>query len=125
MEDLSVLEEVLRALEERLLQPDARQSAPELDALLADDFIEFGSSGRVYNKQQAIAALQPKAPTSVLLTDFRLKVLASNVVLVTYQALRSSSPEIATLRSLRSSLWRLLDERWQIVFHQATSLPPE
>lgn len=37
----------LRALEEALLQPDVRKSE-ELVALLADEFIEFGSSGRVY-----------------------------------------------------------------------------
>ena len=125
MEDLSALQEVLRALEERLLQADARQSATELDALLADDFLEFGSSGRIYNKQQVIAALQPESPTTISITDFYTKVLAPNVVLVTYQAMRSGSTETVAVRSLRSSLWRFMDGRWQIVFHQGTSLPAE
>ena len=38
-------EEFLRRLEERLLQPEVRQSAEAVADLLADDFIEFGSSG--------------------------------------------------------------------------------
>ena len=122
MEDLAALQEVLRALEERLLQADARQSAAELDALLADDFLEFGSSGRIYDKPQVIAALPHEAPTTISLTDFRTRVLTPNVVLVTYQALRSGSTESAAAYSLRSSLWQLMDGRWRIVFHQGTCL---
>ena len=125
MEDLSALQEVLRALEERLLQADARQSAAELDALLADDFLEFGSSGRIYDKPQVIAALPHEAPTTISLTDFRTRALATNVVLVTYQAIRAGTADTAVAHSLRSSLWRFMDGRWQIVFHQGTSLPAE
>ena len=50
-------EEFLRRLEERLLQPEVRQSAEAVADLLADDFIEFGSSGQVFNKQQIIEGL--------------------------------------------------------------------
>ncbi|WP_442949931.1 DUF4440 domain-containing protein [Nostoc sp.] len=41
-------------MEERLLQPDVRKSAKDIIDLLADEFIEFVSSGRVFNKQQII-----------------------------------------------------------------------
>ncbi|WP_375472314.1 DUF4440 domain-containing protein [uncultured Nostoc sp.] len=51
-------ESLLRELEERLLQPDVRKSAKDIMDLLADEFIEFGSSGRVFNKQQIIESLQ-------------------------------------------------------------------
>jgi hypothetical protein len=40
----------LRALETSLLQPDVRKSK-QLVALLAEEFIEFGTSGRVYTKE--------------------------------------------------------------------------
>lgn len=46
----------LRTLEESLLQPDIRPSA-ELLALLADEFIELGSLGRVYTKADLVAVL--------------------------------------------------------------------
>lgn len=41
-----------RQLEESLLQPEVRSSGDASSQLLEDDFIEFGSSGAVYNKQQ-------------------------------------------------------------------------
>lgn len=57
MENQALLKEQLRLLEERLLEPKVRKSKKELEVLLADDFIEFGSSGRMYNKQQVIDGL--------------------------------------------------------------------
>lgn len=121
MEEANIEEGLLRALEERLLRADVRQSLAELDALLADDFLEFGSSGRIYNKRQVLGALQHEAPATNSITAFRAKVLAPNVVLVTYQARRSGTTETATAHSLRSSLWQFLDGRWQIIFHQGTT----
>jgi hypothetical protein len=44
-------------LEELLLAPDVRKSK-RLVELLADDFAEFGSSGRVYTKDDLVAVLQ-------------------------------------------------------------------
>lgn len=57
-------EELFRRLEEQLLQPEVRQSAEAVADLLADDFIEFGSSGQVFNKQQIIEGLQQEPPGS-------------------------------------------------------------
>ncbi len=42
------LKKTIRDLEESLLQPEIRSSAKELDALLDNDFKEFGSSGEAY-----------------------------------------------------------------------------
>jgi hypothetical protein len=44
-------------LEQQLLQPSTRRDATALTSLLAEDFREFGSSGRVYTRQQIIDAL--------------------------------------------------------------------
>jgi Domain of unknown function (DUF4440) len=49
---------MLRQLEERLLAPDVRGSPAAADARLGDDFVEFGSSGTVYDKASILAALQ-------------------------------------------------------------------
>lgn len=115
-------EELLRRLEERLLQPDVRKSASAVADLLADDFIEFGSSGVIFNKRQIIDALQRESPLQLSLTDFRALVLTSDVVLVTYRAIRHDFTENETISSLRSSIWKLIEGRWQIVFHQGTVL---
>ena len=117
--DISI-EAQLRALEEELLQPAVRKSASRLDALLADDFIEFGSSGRVFGKHDIIDALRSESPVRRSLTDFRALPLGPRVVLTTYRATSNGASGEEPVHSLRSSVWRLLDGRWQVVFHQGT-----
>jgi GNAT superfamily N-acetyltransferase len=110
---------LLRYLEEQLLKPEVRTSADRVGYLLADDFVEFGSSGRVFTKRQIIEALQREAHDSaprVLLADFTVRQLASDAMLVTY---RATSEDRGGSR-LRSSIWKLIDGRWQMVFHQGT-----
>ena len=112
------IEEHLRHLEEGLLEPTFRNSPEAVDALLATDFIEFGSSGRVYDKQQALEGLRAETTIRRSLTHFATRLLAPGVVLVTYRALRHDESPAC---SLRSSIWKLTDGRWQIVFHQGTN----
>lgn len=115
-------ESLLRELEERLLQADVRKSAKDIMDLLADEFIEFGSSGRVFNKQQIIDSLQnePIEPvTQRSITEFKTLVLATGVVLVTYHIVRYLSGE-QPVNSLRSSIWKFNNDRWKIIFHQGT-----
>ncbi|OYE03731.1 nuclear transport factor 2 family protein [Nostoc sp. 'Peltigera membranacea cyanobiont' 232] len=86
-------ESLLRELEERLLQADVRKSAKDVMDLLADEFIEFGSSGRVFNKQQIIDSLQnePIEPvTQRSITEFKTLVLATRVILA--QTAEASHP---------------------------------
>jgi hypothetical protein len=108
----------IRDLEERLLRPEVRASAAALEALLADDFVEFGSSGTVYDKHSIIAALlrEELDGEPCTMRDFAARRLAPGVVLVTYRITES--------RTLRSSIWRAVDERWQMVFHQGTPSDP-
>jgi hypothetical protein len=47
----------LKELEESLLDPNIRKSTQFVE-LLADEFIEFGSSGRVYARDDLVAVLQ-------------------------------------------------------------------
>jgi hypothetical protein len=119
--DVSI-EAHLRALEEELLQPAVRKNASRLDALLADDFVEFGSSGRVFDKHDIIDTLRSESPVRLSLTDFRALLLGPGVVLTTYRATSHGVSDEQPIHSRRSSVWRLLDGRWQIVFHQGTRL---
>jgi hypothetical protein len=59
MGDLPLDEDVQMAieLELRLLQPEVRSSAAELEKLLHPDFFEFGASGKKWGRSQTISAL--------------------------------------------------------------------
>jgi len=109
-------------LEEELLQVDVRKSATRLDALLAEGFIEFGISGQVFDKQDIIDSLRSESPARRSLTDFKALPLGPGAVLTTYRVVRYGASGEQSIHSLRSSVWRLLDGRWQMVFHQGTPL---
>ena len=60
-------------MEQELLTPEVRASPDTLDALLADEFIEFGSSGMSYDKRAIIAALADSVKGETLsLQDYKL-----------------------------------------------------
>ena len=114
------LEDHLRQLEECLLQPRVRRSAEEVSELLASEFIEFGSSGRIFDKRQIIASLPTEPAVRRSLVDFNTSVLAPGLVLVTYRVIRQGTSDQPPIYSLRSSMWKLIEGRWQMVFHQGT-----
>jgi hypothetical protein len=111
------LEQELEALERALLEHDVRVSG-RVGELLADGFVEFGSSGRVWTRAEVEIALRDAAPSPpIAITGFAVRLLAADVALVTYRARRDGDPPG---HSLRSSIWQLIAGRWQVVFHQGT-----
>ena len=114
------MKEVFRDLEERLLRPEVRRSPIEAGRLLTADFVEFGSSGVVYDRQQVIDALARERPTDMSATDFSVHQLCDGVVLVTYRSTRRDPDSGEEWHALRSSIWRRVDGHWRIMFHQGT-----
>ena len=114
------ISEQLRHLEEELLQPEVRSSSEKLSALLADEFVEFASSGQVFSKAQVVEALRNEIPARRSLSDFQVVLLSGEIALVTYRATRASDSDPQPVQSLRSSIWRSRDGRWQMLFHQGT-----
>ena len=112
--------EELRALEERLLQPDVRGSGEALAGFLADDFVEFGVSGRVFGFRDVVKGLPQAPPIRITISDFRARLLAPDVALVTYKVCKHDEPRPEMRHSLRSSIWTRLDNRWRVLFHQGT-----
>jgi hypothetical protein len=111
----------LKGLEEELLVPAVRKST-RFTALLADEFVEFGSSGRVYTKSDLAAVLQAESPVGQTPSDFKVAYLAPDVALLTYKIRRHTQPPVQTLRS---SIWRRAKGQWQMVFHQGTIISTE
>ena len=119
MTDSRELVNHLRSLETRLLDPKVRRSSDQLEDLLAADFVEFGSSGRVYDKPRVVEALRqdPGFDGPRTISDFSARLLSNSIVLVTYRIKESGT--------LRSSIWRRDGDRWRMVFHQGTPSKPK
>ena len=113
------IDSLIQQLEEQLLQPGDRHSAETLDALLADEFLEFGSSGRTYNKQQILDSLPNEIPVPRTMKNFNTRMLAPGVILATYHSIYWE-PGAAPAHSHRCSIWKLVNGRWQMIFHQGT-----
>jgi aminoglycoside 6'-N-acetyltransferase len=110
---MAVLDDVV-ALELALLDPETRSRPDEVERLLHQDFREIGASGRVWDRASIVAALADAPGTGARASDVEARFVASDLVLVTYQA------ESAAGRSQRSSLWTRDGGGWQVLFHQGT-----
>ena len=123
LDDRELLEH-LQTLEGDLLKNPTRTSPEELEKLLSVEFVEFGSSGRIFDRSTMIASLVKWDGTSVHnIFDFTLLRLAENAALVTYRLESESTKGDDLPQSLRSSLWVREDDGWVVRFHQGTRKP--
>ena len=115
------LEELLLKLEQRLMNPVFHKDRAQVSALLAEGFREFGSSGRVWSRDQILNPSETGQPAP-LVEDFAVNTIVPELVQVTYRTLKTipgGEPQAA----LRSSLWIWRGDRWQMLFHQGTRIP--
>ena len=115
--------EELYELEKKFLDPELRRTPEKLAHLLAEDFVEFGSSGHAYDKRRVLFLLRKQTPTRLEIEEFRVIEAGASAALVTYRARTESSRLGSERYSLRSSLWIHRDAAWQMVFHQGTMVP--
>ena len=118
MTDPVSLRDVIRKLEESILRHNVRTSCELLDELLSGEFIEFGSSGRTFDKEQTMRALQGDAEERFEIAEFRVRELATGVVLAMYRVTRGKNLPDDPKSSLRSSIWIRERDKWQMLFHQ-------
>jgi hypothetical protein len=119
MEDPTLL---LPELECLLLRPGVRGDADAVGNLLAEDFREFGASGRVWSREAILVELAAEESVGLEASEFQVAMLCPAVALVTYRSVRSVRGE-PQRQALRSSLWRLEGEQWRMFFHQGTAIP--
>lgn len=113
---VNTMKQVIHQLELSLLDSSVRQSPEKLSQLIADDFTEFGSSGKIYTKKDILQSLPFEEPKKFVVKNFDVTELSSDVMLATYTVTVGSDC------SLRSSIWRCQGNTWQMVFHQGTKL---
>lgn len=121
MNEKTITEEIYQ-LEMSLLKPEIRSSFDKLNILIADDFIEFGSSGSVYNKKEILDKLPNSTEkTEYTVSDFNICILSDNIIQTTFKTDRTIN-STEKLISLRSSIWRKVNGGWQMFFHQGTPI---
>lgn len=104
----------LHSLEERLLHPDRETNRGELNSLLAPEFKEFCTSGRIFNINQLMSALTNSSARSATMSHFYVTPLGEEAALATYHITTANST------SHHSSIWVKRGEQWQMLFHQGT-----
>jgi hypothetical protein len=104
----------IELLELELVNPKIRKDSARLNELIADDFEEFGSSGRVYKKEDVLHYLPQEEFVDYKLSNFSFKELGASCMLVKYQSI------VGGKRAYRSSIWVKNSGQWQLVHHQAT-----
>lgn len=100
-----------------MLDPDVRSDPGRVGELLHDEFVEFGSTGRVYTKQTLLDMLRHQRPSTVVVRDFTVRQLESDTALVTYRTVGQAGQQ-----ARRSSVWIRQDGVWKMAFHQGTRI---
>jgi len=120
-----LLSKQIETLELELLQPEVRKSGKRFDELLADDFVEFGMAGKIFNKEyfvKTVPTLKSEEHEKYEATDFEAKEIAPNTVLLTYKASVENTKTGVKFWTLRCSLWQKSGDSWKIIFHQGTPI---
>jgi hypothetical protein len=121
---LSAAEEnELLDLENSLLDPATRASPERLEGILSEGYVEYGASGRVYDRSQTIAAVTGSRLDPCTVSDFSARWLDPGIALAEYRLIRQASGGQA-IHSLRHSIWRKAGGKWKILFHQGIRLAP-
>ncbi|MDF2947495.1 MAG: hypothetical protein K0S51_2174 [Bacillales bacterium] len=110
------LKDLMYELESSLLHSATRSSIQELDKLLAEEFVEFGSSGRIFTKNDIIERLPIETQIKLDIIDFNIKILSPDLIQTKFVTSKNSISY-----QLRTSIWiKTLNNNWQMIFHQGT-----
>ena len=106
--------------ERALLDPAVRRDRAQVEALLAEDFQEFGSSGRVWDRRTIVDSLATEVYTAPTAEQKHCTRITDDVALVTYRTARLENSSGPRTETLRSSLWIKESGQWRVRFHQGT-----
>ena len=124
MIDLSEEErEALRELEEELWREETRFDQHRMREVIAEDFLEFGRSGRIYRREDTLAIARQPIDAMIPLPDFEARLLTPDVAQVTYNSAVTYDGVVYHAR--RSSIWSRAGTGWQLRFHQGTPFEEE
>ena len=108
--------DLLQRLEEDLWHEETRFDIPYMEQLFAEDFFEFGRSGRVYRREDTLSVPRQPIETILPLPDFDARRLTDDIAQVTYNSAVTYDGLLEKGR--RSSIWSRASNGWVIRFHQ-------
>ncbi|NFF82548.1 DUF4440 domain-containing protein [Clostridium botulinum] len=114
-------EQILEA-ETDLLKSEIRKSSEKINQILANDFIEFSSSGKEYYYKNGDVFQDEMDNTQFNweIVNFRIKELSSDCILSMYKLIKHNEIDENKKYSLRSSIWKYTTGKWKMFFHQGT-----
>lgn len=98
------------------------ESVAKLAALIDEEFLEIGSSSKCSDKAEVIRWLSIPDQSQRSGTSFKAQMISEDVILLTYISSIQDTPNSPIKQAMRSSIWRLNDDQWRMVFHQGTPL---
>ncbi len=110
------VEEMFLQLEKQLMY----YRTEDFKQLLSEDFMEFGNSGMVFDKESQLSYVTEQGIPEIQmdLLEFNVKLLAVDVAHVTYISITKDEHQ----QVLRSSIWKNEHGNWRMVFHQGTRM---
>jgi hypothetical protein len=112
------LAEVL-CLERELQTAGCRRDPERVRALLAEDFVEVGASGTVWDFASTAALLKAESENEPVIEIYDLsgRIIGDGFVIARWDSARGGR------RARRTSVWRRDSSGWRLVHHQGTPLP--
>lgn len=108
----------LERLEEDLWREETRFDVAYMEQVLADDFVEFGRSGRIYQRSEALAVSKQPIDAVLPLPDLEIRLLGEDIAQVIYNSHVTYHGVVQ--KAHRSSIWSRTVKGWVLRFHQGT-----
>lgn len=109
----------LKELEEKLWIAEFRFDRAWMENVLAEDFFEFGRSGKTYSRSECLDIDHgDMIDATIPLPEFVARYIGSDTVQTIYKSIVKYDGE--TEYGNRSSIWRKTSNGWKLKFHQGT-----
>lgn len=111
------LENLILEYENDFFNKEFCDDIQNLNNRIHDEFIEFGKSGRVFDKNSIIKYLNNlDSDRDIEIKNFVIKYLRDDLVIANY----ISSNKETDIKALRASIWVREYKDWKLYFHQGT-----
>jgi hypothetical protein len=106
-------------MELKLLDKDIRNNKNELNKYISKEFIEYGSSGKIYTYDDTLClSSNDEEQIDYKILKMDAKILSENIILLLY--IIEISNDNKKIITNRSSIWKKDNNSWKIIFHQGT-----
>ncbi len=101
---------------------EVRQNQQEVNRLIHPSFREVGESGKSYDFETTMEMMKKEKPSHgyIHAQDFESLALNDGVYLLLYKSAWVHSNGSRSNFAKRSSIWTLVEDNWQMTYHQGT-----